>query len=167
MLFHMYWACPSLVNFWELVLQTIQHQIEPDPLIAIFGIAPNLDLPRAKLNMLAFTTLLARRAILLRWKDAPPHTSTPPLIHTCLGTLCLVWIWRKSVLLPGGQWVNSLKCGASSWNFLKNPLQSFLSSSTLPLFFKTFYYFICICVYVCICIFIYSNILKVFVVVFS
>lgn len=66
MLFHMYWECPSLVNFWELVFQTIQQQIEPNPSIAIFGIGPNLDLPRAKLNVLAFTSLLAQRAILLR-----------------------------------------------------------------------------------------------------
>lgn len=70
MLFHMYCACLSPVNFRELVFQTIQHQIDPNPLIAIFGIAPNLDLPRAKLNVLAFTSLLARQAILLRWKDA-------------------------------------------------------------------------------------------------
>lgn len=57
-IFHMCWTCPSLGNFWTSVFQTISetlgHQIEPDPLTAIFGIAPHLDLPKAKLSVLAF-----------------------------------------------------------------------------------------------------------------
>lgn len=79
-LFHMYWTCPTLNEFWISVFQTISevlhHQIETNPFTAIFGIAPNLGLPKVKLKVLAFTSLLARRAILLNWKDpAPPSHS--------------------------------------------------------------------------------------------
>lgn len=43
-LLHMYWACPSVVSFWDLIFQTtadtLRRQIEPNPLNAIFGIGP-------------------------------------------------------------------------------------------------------------------------------
>ena len=79
-LFHMYWLCPTLTEFWTSVFQTIsevlQHQIEPNPFTAIFGNAPNSGLPKVKLKVLAFTSLLARMVILLKWKDpAPPSHS--------------------------------------------------------------------------------------------
>jgi hypothetical protein len=76
----MYWLCPTLTEFWTSVFQTIsevlQHQIEPNPFTAIFGNAPNSGLPKVKLKVLAFTSLLARMVILLKWKDpAPPSHS--------------------------------------------------------------------------------------------
>ncbi len=79
-LYHMYWTCPSLDNFWISVFHAISeilhHRIEPNPLTAIFGIAPDLDLPKAMLNFVAFASLLARRTISLKWKDpAPPSHS--------------------------------------------------------------------------------------------
>lgn len=79
-LYHMYWTCPSLGNFWTLVFHALSdilhHRIEPNPLTGIFGIAPDLNLHKAMLNFLAFASLLARRAISLKWKDpAPPCCS--------------------------------------------------------------------------------------------
>ena len=79
-LHHMYWTCPSLSNFWSSVFralsETLQHQIEPNPLTGIFGIAPDLDLPKAMLNFLAFASLLAQQTISLKWRDsAPPSYS--------------------------------------------------------------------------------------------
>lgn len=66
-LIHKYRSCP-LLKVWTSVFQTISkilnHQIESNPLSAIFGVTPDLDLANVKLKVLAFTSLLARRAIL-------------------------------------------------------------------------------------------------------
>ena len=79
-LHHMYLTCPSLSNFWSSVFyalsETLQHQIQLNPLTGIFGIAPDLDLPKAMLNFLAFASLLAGQTISLKWRDsAPPSYS--------------------------------------------------------------------------------------------
>lgn len=67
-LLHMHWTCPSLITFGTSVFQTISetlyHQIEANPLTAIIGIVPDSDLLKAKLNVLAFNSFLAQRAIL-------------------------------------------------------------------------------------------------------
>lgn len=89
-LLHMYWSCPSLANFWKSVFQTISEvllcQVELNPFSAIFGVALDLDLPRFKLRMLAFSLLLARRAVLLKWKDpvSPSHAHWIRDIMLCM-----------------------------------------------------------------------------------
>ncbi|CAI5657319.1 unnamed protein product [Oreochromis niloticus] len=79
-LFHMYWSCPSLSTFWKSVFHTmsevVQHQIEPEPLCAMFGAVQNLNLSSSRLRILNFSLLLARRAILLKWKDSSPPSHT-------------------------------------------------------------------------------------------
>lgn len=61
----MYWSCPSLAMFWTSVFnitsEPFNHHIEPYPMIAIFAIVPDLDLPKAKVRMLALATLFAQR----------------------------------------------------------------------------------------------------------
>lgn len=49
-------------------------RISPNPLSAIFGISPDADLPVALERALAFTSLLARRLILLNMKLPSPPT---------------------------------------------------------------------------------------------
>lgn len=50
-LYHMYWTCPSLDNFWTSVFHALSgilhHRMEPSPLSGVFGIAPDLNLPKA------------------------------------------------------------------------------------------------------------------------
>ncbi|KAI4827930.1 hypothetical protein KUCAC02_031287, partial [Chaenocephalus aceratus] len=47
--------------------------IQPNPIIAVFGVAPEgVSLSNCQSHSLAFATLLARRLILLKWKDRTP-----------------------------------------------------------------------------------------------
>ncbi|XP_058262277.1 uncharacterized protein LOC131363589 [Hemibagrus wyckioides] len=73
---HMFWSCPKLTSFWTHIFDTLtrayEHIIVPNPLSAIFSMSLITDLPGAAKQALAFTTLLARKLILLRWKLAHP-----------------------------------------------------------------------------------------------
>ena len=72
----MFWACSKLGAFWENIFQTLSQAygqtILPNPLSAIFGIPPDGNLSGSLKQALAFTTLLARRLILLKWKLSHP-----------------------------------------------------------------------------------------------
>ena len=80
---HMFWSCSNLTSFWCQIFDTLSTVLEvdlnPEPYTALFGLPPlmTLCLPASKRRVLAFTTLLARRLILFKWKQvAPPsHNS--------------------------------------------------------------------------------------------
>lgn len=78
---HMFWLCPKLSNFWNSIFKTLSdilgHMIEPGPVLAVFGV-PGEDSPLRGLNstVARFITLLARRLILLNWKQTQPPTHT-------------------------------------------------------------------------------------------
>jgi len=71
-LLHRFWLRPSLTSFWLLIFNCFslvtKRQIEPCPLVALFGLSPNVT----GLSGNAFSTLLARRRILLLWKQNFP-----------------------------------------------------------------------------------------------
>lgn len=72
---HMFYLCPDLKTFWEgyfSIMSTILGvNLQPCPLIAIFGIPdPLLALNSTQKEIIAFTSLLARRSLLLHWKSA-------------------------------------------------------------------------------------------------
>ena len=74
---HMFWFCPSLRRYWTEIFKTISDcievPIEPNAMTAIFGIPPPaLSFSRHKSHLVAFTTLLARRLILMKWKSSVP-----------------------------------------------------------------------------------------------
>lgn len=76
---HMFWFCPKLTDFWQTIFKFFSDllgiSIEPLPMIAIFGVVPRDICPtRHGKNMIAFAMLLARRLILLKWKDRSPPT---------------------------------------------------------------------------------------------
>ena len=78
-LIHMFWTCPTLLDFWKSVFDTmskvIQQPLDHSPYIALFGIAPpEMSLSNIKCYTLAFCTLLARRLILFKWKEPLPPT---------------------------------------------------------------------------------------------
>ena len=78
-LFHMFWSCPTLFDFWKSVIDTLSkildRPLDYSPYIAIFGIVPpETSLNNIKGNVLAFCTLLARRLILFKWKESLPPT---------------------------------------------------------------------------------------------
>lgn len=78
-LYHMFWACPKLIQFWSLFFDTFSYicdrEISPAPEIAIFGVTPaGLTMSRAQKDAIAFSSLLARRLILCNWKSSIPPT---------------------------------------------------------------------------------------------
>ena len=73
----MFWSCPKLTQFWESIfdaLTTVLHcSLTPLPPIAIFGVVPaGVHLNATQANLVAYSTLLARRLILFKWKEASP-----------------------------------------------------------------------------------------------
>lgn len=81
-LIHMFWTCPSLENFWKEVFRTLlvilKIDLKPNPLVAIFGATggASTHFSPTQRRVLSFTSLLARRAVLVRWRDAAPPTHT-------------------------------------------------------------------------------------------
>ncbi len=76
---YMFWTCPALGPFWSAVFETFSYicvkEIELDPIVAVFGVASeNLLLPPGQSDALVFSSLLARRLILLQWKSNKPPT---------------------------------------------------------------------------------------------
>lgn len=78
---HMFWSCPNLTGFWcqifDALAIVLDMDLRPEPCTALFG-SPPLTTPIlrvAKRRALAFTTLLARRLILLKVETcSPPFT---------------------------------------------------------------------------------------------
>lgn len=72
----MFWTCPSLEQYLGDVFQTLFTTLNFDPaanpLVACFGTTGEVDVrpTSIKRHTLSFASLLARRAVLLRWKDA-------------------------------------------------------------------------------------------------
>ena len=79
---HTFWLCPCLNKYLSSVFQTLSEGIKilikPCPLIAIFGISSeSLTFTRNQSDIIAFTSLLACRRILLVWTScAPPAVAT-------------------------------------------------------------------------------------------
>jgi len=80
---HMFWPCLNLSTFWLGIFKAFSEmfgtQLDPDTICALFGLTPEESrtvLPAKAYVVIAFTTLLARRLILFRWKQqAPPSFS--------------------------------------------------------------------------------------------
>ncbi len=72
----MLWECPKLFKYWTKILKTLKDafniDIDTDPLLAIFGLTVDVNISVTVQKALAFTTLLARRLILLKWKHVSP-----------------------------------------------------------------------------------------------
>ena len=88
----MFWTCPSLESYWRDIFQTLSQilyfELEPCPLVALFGTTGEMAarLTPVKRCTLSFSSLMARRALLLRWRDAAPPTHAQWLrdIMSCL-----------------------------------------------------------------------------------
>lgn len=79
---HMFWSCPALSSFWSIIFKTLSEalhiDLQPNATMAIFGTTDRQYTTFRKnyKNIIAFTTLLARRRILLHWKSKnPPKVS--------------------------------------------------------------------------------------------
>ena len=79
---HMFWHCSKLTPYWQGIFKSLSDivgkPLDPDPLTAVFGVrGPNVRLSSVQNIMVTFVTLLARRLILLNWKQvrAPTYTA--------------------------------------------------------------------------------------------
>ena len=76
-LIHMFWDCPKLLDYWkfDMLSRTTDEHLEPSAFLALFGVVTqNFVLNNNKLRLLSFATLIARRQILIRWKECNPPT---------------------------------------------------------------------------------------------
>lgn len=78
-LFHMFWSCPLLQAFWTDIFNAYSVMsgttIPPNPICAIFGFTDETRSIKSDFYIvIAFTSLLARRQILLQWKEQRPPT---------------------------------------------------------------------------------------------
>lgn len=73
---HMFWSCPRLATFWSEIFNTLNTAystaITSEPLVALFGVPLQPSTSRTMQQVIAFTTLLARRLILFKWKHVQP-----------------------------------------------------------------------------------------------
>lgn len=76
-LYHTFWLCPELIPFWSSIFKSISDifllKLEPSPLVALFGLnLTNVSLSSLQSNALAFCLIIAKRIILLNWKNPSP-----------------------------------------------------------------------------------------------
>uniref|UniRef100_A0A8C5D9N9 Reverse transcriptase domain-containing protein n=1 Tax=Gouania willdenowi TaxID=441366 RepID=A0A8C5D9N9_GOUWI len=78
---HMFFSCPTLNTFWQIYFNTmskvLSKNVDVSSHVAIFGIPENYSNYSAlHLQILAFTSLIARRHLLIHWKSTSSPSST-------------------------------------------------------------------------------------------
>lgn len=115
---HMFWTCPQFLTFWSDVFDTLEKalnvELSLNPLTALFGILPHTSSSGFSSQIVAFTTLLARRNIILKWRS----TAFPTHNTLVQGIFFYLKLEKVSFMLRG-----SLKTFSSTWdpflNFIK------------------------------------------------
>lgn len=74
---HTFFSCPRLGSFWSSFYDTLSKALNkpvvPSPLTSIFGVPEEFTCFTTKeSNIIVFASLVARRHILLHWKDQKP-----------------------------------------------------------------------------------------------
>lgn len=103
-LIHMFWLCPKLSSFWQDIFKAFSEmfgtQFNPNPISAVFGLIPEECrdlLPNKAYVIIAFSTLLARRLILLKWKQQAP----PSFVHWIKEVLYFLKLERIKYTIKG------------------------------------------------------------------
>uniref|UniRef100_A0A671WYB0 Reverse transcriptase domain-containing protein n=1 Tax=Sparus aurata TaxID=8175 RepID=A0A671WYB0_SPAAU len=78
---HMFFSCPALSNFWQIYFNTMSKvfskTFHTSPHIGIFGLPEEYTQYSTKeLEVIAFTSLIAKRHLLLNWKSTTAPSST-------------------------------------------------------------------------------------------
>lgn len=76
---HTFWNCPNITLYWSKIIKTLSEifkiTLPIDPIMSLLGVVPaDINLNSAQVNVLCFVMLLARRLILLNWKNKIPPT---------------------------------------------------------------------------------------------
>ena len=114
---HMFWACPKLHTFWSEIFNTFSYvckkKIDPDPVISVFGVAPSdSGLTRHQSDLIAFSTLLARRLILFNWRCAAP----PSHSRWVREVMAFVKLEKIRCTIQGHSGYSSLNRFQKTWN---------------------------------------------------
>ena len=126
-LVHMFWLCPNLSAFWTSIFKAFSEmfgsRLDPDPICALFGVMSEESraaLPTKAHVVIAFTTLLARRLILFKWKQRTP----PSFSHWVKDVMYFLKLEKIKYTLKG-----------SSQSFLKvwRPFLAYYDSLQEPL----------------------------------
>lgn len=122
-LIHTLWLCPQLFDYWtrvfSIISEVVGQTVTPNPLSALFGITPlHLSLPSSLKTSIAFMTLLARRAILTKWKS--PHP--PSHVH---------WL-RDLLYFLKLEKIRSVLKDSDDFNKVWNPLFHVLKKMDFP-----------------------------------
>ena len=77
---HTFFSCPKLHSFWTSFFDTLSTvfniRMSPCPLIAIFSVSPVVGrFTSYQANVIAFAALIAKRQILLHWKNPKPPST--------------------------------------------------------------------------------------------
>lgn len=89
----MFWSCPALATYWSTIFKMLSEalniNLQPNAAMAIFGTTDrrHTTLRKSYKNVIVFTTLLARRRILLHFEIKKSTQSVfvvmrPDAIHT-------------------------------------------------------------------------------------
>lgn len=120
----MYWSCLCLNKYWREVFHTLSLvlniKLEPNLLNTVFGIMEGeKKLPTARKHTLSFASLLARPAILFRWKDTFPPTHAQWLedIMSCLKLEKIRYSLQQSNNKLQRVWGSFLKAVQTLWRF--------------------------------------------------
>lgn len=100
---HRSWSCPKLSLFWPWIFDTLGRglgvPLDPDPLTV--SSIPNI--PNSSKRVIAFTTLFARRLILLKWI----HPTRPTHLRGSLKFFNITWQPSFTVCGEQDNWMNS------------------------------------------------------------
>lgn len=122
---HMFYLCPGLKKIWvqyfSIMSKVFEVNIQPCPLIAIFGVSePSLALNSSQKDVIAFTSLLARRFSLLQWKS----TKSPSISHWLRDVMSLLKLEKIKYTLRG--------CTAKFYNKWQPFISHFNNLEVLP-----------------------------------
>lgn len=104
---HMFWSCPNLYVFRSEIFHTFYYickrKIDPDLIMAIFGVAHTGGVSKAQSQLIALSSLLARRLILTNWKSPlpPKHSHWVSDTMSFLQLKKIVTVQNKSSKLYG------------------------------------------------------------------
>lgn len=81
---HTFWNCPNIIPYWTKIIDTLSEilkvRLPLDPVMSLFGVVPiDLSPNSSQINVICFVLLMARRLILLNWKNKSPSSHQTPL----------------------------------------------------------------------------------------
>lgn len=113
--FHVVWSCPGVVEFWKNILTDINSigkmKVPYSPIPLLLGICDFLEVSWGKKLFIFYTTLYARKAILLQWNHSQPPTRQlwQSLVNKALPLYKMMYMGRNCPKKFGKIWAAWVK----------------------------------------------------------